>query len=162
MSVRTANPEDLKDFMNLWEEMFTEVHEKYPKSDSGPTRKNLNFYTVLFETYVKGFANGIVVFWYPNGVESPQGVIMVGERLGVEESLDSRWENPAWIHGIYVTPDYRCKGGWRALQRAAKPYLLELGFTDVLGWVTAGNSDAFKMNTISGGEPYAILMERSI
>ena len=162
MSVRTANPEDLKDFLVLWEEMFNEIDENFPKNDTKPTRNNMNFQKMIFDNYVKGFCKGVVLLWYPKDIDSPQGVMMVGEKLGPGDPVDLRWENPAFIHGIYIRPEYRKKAGWRSLHRAGKPYLLELGFTDVIGWVTAGNSDAFRMNVISGGEPCAILMERSI
>lgn len=162
MSVRDAKPEDSARFVELWEEMLAEVYETYPKTDAGATRKNLNHEKLVFDNYVKGFTKGIVLLWEPKSSERVEGVIMVGAKLGEGDTLDIRWGKPAWVHGIYVTPEYRSRGGWRALHRATPPALRTLGFTDVLGFVPADHAESFRMNTLSGGKPYAILMELNI
>ncbi len=162
MSVRDATSKDSARFVELWEAMTSEIYEKYPKADSGITRKNLNYHKLIFDNYVEGFAKGLVLLWQPEASDRAEGVIMVGDKLGDGNSLDERWEYPAWIHGIYITPEYRRYGGWRALHRAGAKGLRALGFTDTLGFVPAGHAESFRMNTLSGGTPYAILMELSL
>jgi len=166
MSVRDATSKDSKRFLELWVVMLAEIYENYPKADSGPTRKNVNYHRMLFESYVGGFAKGVVMLWEParveDGEEPVQGLVMAGGAMEEGQGLDRRWESPAWIHGIYVAPAYRKYGGWRALHRAGSKGLRALNFTDVIGFVPADHAESFRMNTLSGGTPYAILMELSL
>ncbi len=160
MSVREATSKDSEKFISLWVPMLAEIHDNYPKSDSGATRKNINYHKLIFDNYVEGFTKGIVLLWTPEASEDgAQGVLMAGDKLDDRGRLDSRWERPAWIHGIYIAPDWRRYGGWRALHRAGAKALRALNFTDALGFVPADHSESFRMNSLSGGTPYAVLME---
>ncbi len=162
MSVRDATTVDADRFMVLWEAMLEEMLANYPKVDSGATQKNLNYAKLVFDSYVEGFVKGIVLVWEPASSDRVEGVVMAGDKLGNGKVLDSRWERPAWIHGIYLAPECRRLGGWRALHRAGVKALLALGFTDTLGFVPANHSESFRMNTLSGGTPYAVLMEKHL
>jgi len=162
MSIREATLADSPVFNSLWHDMLKEIADSYPLADSGPTPRNLNYHNLIFENYTKGFTKGLVLLWTPKLSETPQGLLMVGAKLGGTQGLDSRWERPAWIHGIYIAHEWRRYGGWRALHRAAEPLLVELGFTDTLGYVPSGHEESFRMNTMAGGTPYAILMERPL
>jgi len=162
VSVRDATTKDSERFLELWESMLIEIYKEHPKADSTATRKNLNFHKLIFDSYVSGFAKGIVLLWEPQGSSEPQGLVMAGGKLSPQDTLDVRWERPAWIYGIYIAPSYRRLGGWRALHRAGEKALVALGFTDTQGFVPAGHSESFRMNTLSGGTPYAILMEKHL
>ena len=162
VSVRDATSLDSARFIELWEEMISEMAERFPKVDSGVTRKNTNYHKLIFDNYVEGFVKGVVLLWEPASLSGVQGILMAGAQLSERDTLDERWERPAWIHGIYLAPAARRLGGWRALHRAGDTALRTLGFTDTLGFVPADHSESFRMNTISGGKPYAILMERPL
>ena len=160
MSTRLAIASDLGNFSRLWRAMSLEVEEQFPRGELTYTEHNHSKHLEIFKNYTTGFIDGVVVFWEIPNETRPVGVAMGG--LYQEDNFKSKWEKPAFVHGIYVDPRYRKQGGMQEVYLAAKQALKELSFTTVLGSVTVGNKNSYKFNSLMGASAYAVLMESEI
>lgn len=159
MPVRPATAADLPIYLTLYMEHLKEEAEAFPKCPVTDGPANQDRYRRRFLAYVGGWEDGYVGLWSPDPRGEPQGFLIVGHD---GDQMVLRWEKPAWIEAIYVRPHQRGSAAMLLLTRAARQPLLDLGFTDCIGCVTVGNEVAFKMNTLLGGEPYAVMMERKL
>ena len=160
--VEDATLNDLDEIMCLWAEFSIELNTTYPHSDVPHTPHNQTQYAHLFRMYIEGAIDGTLTVWRPHPGAPIGGVGAGGAGIPGPVRFHERWKKPAWVWGIYVKPEFRNRGAWRALYRHGRTALRALGFSHILGHVLAGNSTSYRIGVFSGSKPYAILLEQEL
>lgn len=121
--VRKAKPTDHGLFSKLWLKMLEAQHEA--GSTILPNDHNLEVALQLFNAYVDGDLDGVVLF------VSDVGVLMWGDLASPYElSIGKR---AAYGYGHYVDTEHRGKGIFDSMLGAAMKQLKDMGFDIVLG-----------------------------
>jgi len=120
--VREAKPRDRGLFKKLWKSYLEE--ERETGGIMLPTEANIETSAVMFDNYVDGTYEGVVLF------VADKAVLMYGDPGMVFETTLGK---VAWGWGIYVHPDFREKGIAKELTKAAVDKLISLGFNRLYG-----------------------------
>ncbi len=115
-------------FMQMWDRFLAGTESQF-----AATRKNLFFFSHLFDAYYTGKAEGVCL------TDKKQNSVLLWGNAGGDGPLEFKRGRVASGWGVYVEPDYRRKGYASALRNAARPMLREKGFDGVIGTALAGN-----------------------
>ena len=131
--VREAKERDLGLFRKLWMGLLEEQEAK--GSTTKATKKTLAVFENIFQAYVEGKYEGIVLFI------ADKAVLMWGDSgVGIDYSkgkIASGW-------GTYVALDARKKGLSKAIRKRGNELLKEKGFSGITGHVIKDDEAAEK------------------
>lgn len=116
-------------------------------SEIHPTDRSADFYCGLFDRYVTGRADGVVV------MADDVGFSMAGDAT---LPLDSDFGKTAIGWGTYVAPEARGAGLGNELRRVLRAALRERGFQTVLGGTHIGDLVALASVQHTGWKPYQL------
>lgn len=144
--VRAASLADGDLFEELWKEFVTQ--QRTVGGDVLPTKKTMDFYRSVFDSYTLGLSQGIVVIGaLDNAVllwGQPQGELPWDHTLG-------KW---AMGWGTYVRSDFQ-RQGWGTLMRSAAVEVLRgMDFDSILGGPWPQNEAGLLTWLKFGAEPY--------
>jgi hypothetical protein len=137
--VREAKPRDKGLFKMLWQKFMEEQHKKGDLAL--PSEHNLGFYAELFDLYVSGEVDGVVLF------VADQAVTMCGDPLSY---LELRYGRQAYWWGMYVEPENRKLGISNAFHGKMQELLQEKGFD--FGATTHVEGDEVAVKNSDGAE----------
>jgi len=149
---RDARRADLPEFIQLWTDFIEELAQVGGEfvADEGTLRDVRN----LFDAYVSGALDGLVVLYEPPG-EGLQGVGFIGETRGDAAIRDSRFGKMAHTWGLYIRPAHRKKKIGYHLQMNIGRKLKTLGF-DTVGATILDDNNIAKLAALgSGMKPHA-------
>lgn len=145
--VREAKQRDKGLFRKLWKSYLKDQHKK--GSDILPTAANLDKFELIFEKYVSGEFEGIVLF------VADDAVLMWGSQG--EPAFETNYKKPATAWGTYVGEKLRGKGVSKELRKIAAQKLREKGFDVAIGIGLKGNEEGLDSGTKFGFDLYASL-----
>jgi len=128
--IRHATADDRDLFLTLWREYLTELRGL--GGEQLPTERTLGFYGALFDAYVSGRFEGVVL------LAGDYGVLMEGA-VAEGPILDTVYEPAAHSWGTYTRHTHRRRGVSRALRESMNKALREAGFRSIIAGVHIGN-----------------------
>ena len=140
MRVRKAKPQDRKLFLRLYKEYLEETVDT--PGAILPTDENLILYGNIFDSYVSGELQGVVLL-------IAQDAFLIHGELGpaVFETNLGRVANGM---GTYVREELRGKGASQAMFKRSKRLLREMGFDTLVGGVDAERGGGRKATEKAG------------
>lgn len=145
VTVQPATQADVAAFRRLLVAHLREMRTK--GSEIQPTDRTADFYCGLFDRYVGGGADGVVV------MADDVGFSMAGDAT---LPLDSDFGKTAIGWGTYVVPGERGAGLGNELRRVLRAELRERGFQTVLGGTHIGDLVALASVRHTGWRPYQL------
>jgi GNAT superfamily N-acetyltransferase len=146
--IRAATADDRGQFIALWAEHLKEGEQ------AGDFRRasarTMTFYLALFDCYVSGALEGIVL------LHERGGVLLWGEQPA--SAFDTPGDKIAVGYGTYVVPEARGVGVGSELHEAAWAWVRAHGFTHWLGGYRTGNAAGMALCEARGGRPIEIVM----
>jgi GNAT superfamily N-acetyltransferase len=146
--VRRARVGDKRLFLKLW----TEYLNDQKLLDAGgvpPTEHNMSIFEQLFDSYVSGEYDGVVL------LHAEDAVLLWGDPGG--QLFESDYGRQAQGWGLYVRDHLRQKGVGEALQRKAVNILKSMQFDVVCGNIDPENKSAYEANIKFGFKPKIML-----
>lgn len=134
IKIRRAKPGDLGLFKKLWKEYLSD-EKLLSVGGVPPTDHNMEVFEHIFNAYVSGEFEGVVLF------HAEDAVLMWGDPGG--QIFESNYGRQAQGWGTYVKESARKKGISMALQRKAVNILKNMKFDTVVGQVDLENEEAF-------------------
>ena len=132
MRVRLATKGDRLEFLGRWREMLQENYRI--GGEIIPSDVNVERYGDLFDVYVSGMAEGVVV------VAEDEGEIVAVLMWGFGgEPFETRFSKFAVGWGTYVAPSHRRRGLSDRVRDYGEERLKQLGFKTVLGQAVDSN-----------------------
>lgn len=127
--IRVAESKDRARFAELYGKLLSD-----PRGQGSylPTERNLTFFLSLFDAYVSGAKDGVVLI-------VDEGACLMWGDLGVSDAFDTRYGRAAAGLGTYLEPALRGKGLAGKMWDVAKEKIREKGFDVVVGSVPIGN-----------------------
>ena len=126
--IRQAELEDRPEFLRLWQKYLTDQ-----RKDGGylwDSLHNLHLFLEFFEAYTLGSLRGVAMFWWPDVLDHPVGVILAGQTASRDD-----WETDlgetATFWGVYVEPSYRGRGVHVRLFKRAQELGLRMGLDTI-------------------------------
>lgn len=125
--------------MQLWDRFLFDEHSRF-----AATRKNLFFFSALFDAYASGKAQGVCL------TDAKQNSALLWGDAGGAPPLEFKAGNMASGWGTYVEPKDRREGIAQALCDAAGPLLKAKGFDVVVGTISNDNKAGMVAHLRSG------------
>ena len=156
---RDARKQDLPEFIQLWTEFIEELALVGGEfvADENTLRDVRN----LFDAYVSGALNGLVVLYEPPG-GGPQGVGFIGETRGTPAIRGSTTGRVAHGWGIYIRPAHRKLHIAKALQENIGRKLIKLRFDTVSYTILTDNQAGVASAECVGMKPHAVVYHQRL
>ena len=149
--IKLATLQDRPHFIHLWQAFLTDQRKQ--GSHVHDSLHNVYLELGIWESYVTGQTSGGCLFWYPKDEGPPEGLVIWGEDAtpAVRETDLGR---VCFLHGVYVSEEYRKQGVTKRLFAEALKEGLSQGFDSVETFVLTVNEAGTQSALGFGTEPY--------